>query len=163
MSQARLELKVGLFVLLCLGLLAGLVILFSKGLSPWTPAYTLRLRTPNAGFIIAGASVRMAGVNIGSVDRVTLDADGKSVTIWLKILKRYTIHSDARFVIEQIGFLGDQFVAVLPRQNLAPVLPEDAEITCDEPFNLQEVARSAMGLITRVDQTVQKLDRKSVV
>ena len=159
MSQARLEWKVGLFVVLCLGLLGGLVLLFSKGLSPFTPAYALRLKTANAGFIISGAGVRMAGVNIGSVDRVTLDPDGKAVTIWLKILKRYPVHADARFVIEQIGFLGDQFVSVIPRQNLAPLLPDGAEIACEEPFNLQEVARSAMGLITRVDQTVQKLDQ----
>jgi phospholipid/cholesterol/gamma-HCH transport system substrate-binding protein len=158
MSQQRLEWKVGLFIFVCLVLLAGLVILFSKGFSPLRQSYLLKLRTTNVGFIVPGAAVRVAGVTVGNVDRVTLEKDGRSVVIYLRILKQYPIHSDAKFIIEQIGFLGDQFISIVPQQNLGPILHDGDEVSCDEPFNLQEVARSAVGLIRRVDQTVQKLD-----
>jgi phospholipid/cholesterol/gamma-HCH transport system substrate-binding protein len=158
MSERRVEWKVGLFIFVCLALLAGLVILFSKGFSPLRQSYSLKLRTTNVGFIIPGAAVRVAGVPVGSVASVALEPDGKSVVIYLRILKQQPIHRDAKFIIEQIGFLGDQFISIVPQQNVGPILGEGDEVTCDEPFNLQEVARSAVGLIRHVDQTVQKLD-----
>ena len=49
----------------------------------------------------------VAGVSVGSVSDIKLDDGGTNVTIFLKIYKDYKIHGDARFVIEQSGFLGD--------------------------------------------------------
>jgi hypothetical protein len=76
----------------------------------------------------------------------------------LRIYKDYPIYHDARFVIEQAGFLGDQFVSVIPTTNSPPVLENGADVPCQEPFNLQEVARSAAGFIQRIDETAKKLD-----
>ena len=59
----------------------------------------------------------LAGVQVGSVSDIQLAEDGKSVTIILKIYKDYKIYHDARFVIEQSGFLGDQYVAIIPTAN----------------------------------------------
>jgi ABC-type transporter Mla subunit MlaD len=80
------------------------------------------------------------------------------VTIFLKIYKDYKIHGDARFVIEQSGFLGDEYVSVIPTANQKPELQDGADVDCQEPFNLQEVARSASGFIQRIDETAKKLD-----
>jgi phospholipid/cholesterol/gamma-HCH transport system substrate-binding protein len=76
----------------------------------------------------------------------------------LRIYKDYPIHGDARFVIEQAGFLGDQFVSVIPTDNKMEKLADGADVSCEEPFNLQEVARSAAGFIQRIDETAKKLD-----
>jgi phospholipid/cholesterol/gamma-HCH transport system substrate-binding protein len=159
MSQMRFEWRVGFFVLVCLGLLGTLVIGFSKGWTLVKTNYELRLRTPNVGGIKAGAVVLMAGVPVGNVGRVELSDDGKSVVIFIRVLNRYQVHRDARFVIETAGFLGDQFISIIPHPNQAPeVLKPGAEVVCEEPFNLQEVARSAAGLIKRVDQTAERLN-----
>ena len=80
------------------------------------------------------------------------------MTILLKIYKSCKIYHDARFVIEQSGFLGDQYVAIIPTSNEPPVLQDGADVECQEPFNLQEVARSAAGFIQRIDETAKKLD-----
>jgi phospholipid/cholesterol/gamma-HCH transport system substrate-binding protein len=157
MNRSRLEWKVGFFVVICLVLLAALVVLFNKGLS-FKPTYALRLKATNVGQLMPKASVLMAGVRIGSVSRIELDPGGKTVSITLEILDQYRIHRDARFVIDQIGFLGDQFVSVIAAENKAPVLAAGEEVRVEEPFNLQEAARSASGLIQRVDKTVQNID-----
>src|SRR5438093_886746 len=107
MSQKRLEWKVGLFVVACLLLLGLLVLNFSKGLTFFTPTYTLRLRTSNVGGIKREASVLMAGVQIGNVTAAELGPEGTNVVVFLKILKRYPIHRDAVFAIDSMGFLGD--------------------------------------------------------
>jgi phospholipid/cholesterol/gamma-HCH transport system substrate-binding protein len=95
---------------------------------------------------------------VGVVKEIQLAQDGKSVTIYLQIYNDYPIYHDARFVIEQAGFLGDQFVSVVPTENTPPLLTNNAEIYCQEPFDLQEVARSAAGFINRLDGTAKKLD-----
>jgi ABC-type transporter Mla subunit MlaD len=158
MEQKRLETKVGLFVFIGLVLLALLVIQFSKGTSLFRGTYELRLHAGNVGGLKQRASVLLAGVPVGSVSNIKLAEDGKSVTIFLKIYKEDKIYSDARFVIEQSGFLGDQYVSVITVSNVPPALANGAEVECQEPFNLQEVARSAAGFIQRIDQTAQKVD-----
>jgi ABC-type transporter Mla subunit MlaD len=158
MEQKRLETKVGLFVFIGLVLLALLVIQFSKGTSLFRGTYELRLHASNVGGLKPRANVLLAGVPVGSVSNIKLAGDGKSVTILLKIYKEDKIYHDARFVIEQSGFLGDQYVSVITVSNQEPVLTNNAVVDCQEPFNLQEVARGAAGFIQRLDQTAQKVD-----
>src|SRR5471030_2566038 len=124
MDSKRLELKVGLFVFIGLALLAVAVIQFSKGTSLFRGTYSLRLHAANVGGLKLSADVLLAGVSVGSVSDIKLDGAGKSVTIFLKIYKDYKIHGDARFVIEQSGFLGDEYVSVIPTANEKPELTD---------------------------------------
>jgi len=158
MDKSRLELKVGLFVFIGLTLLAVILIQFSKSTSLWRGTYELHLHAANVGGIKPRAGVLLAGVQVGSVAQIQLAPDGKSVTMNLKIYSEFPIYHDARFVIEQSGFLGDQFVSVIPTTNALPVLTNNADVPCEEPFNLQEVARGAAGFIVRIDETAKKLD-----
>ena len=158
METKRLEWKVGLFVFVGLVLLAVLMIQFSKGASLFRSTYELELRAGNVGGLKSRSGVLMAGVQVGVVNGIELARDGKSVTIRLKIYKENIIYADARFVIEQSGFLGDQYVAIVPGLNQGPVLADHAVVNCEDPFNLQEVARNAAGFIRRVDETAQRLN-----
>jgi phospholipid/cholesterol/gamma-HCH transport system substrate-binding protein len=158
MESKRLEIKVGLFVFLGLVLLGVLLIQFSKGTSIFHGTYTLQLHSANVGGLKPRASVLLAGVQVGSVSDIELAPDGKSVTIFLNIYKRFKIYHDAEFVIEQSGFLGDEFVAIIPTANEGEILTNNEVVECEAPFNLQEVARSAAGFVERIDETARKLD-----
>jgi phospholipid/cholesterol/gamma-HCH transport system substrate-binding protein len=158
MEKSRLESKVGLFVFVGLVLLVVSLIWFSKGTSIFRGTYELHLHASNVGGLKQRASVLLAGVQVGAVSDIQLAEDGKSVTILLKIYKSCKIYHDARFVIEQSGFLGDQYVAIIPTENKDRLLVNGDEVDCQEPFNLQEVARSASGFIQRIDDTAKKLD-----
>lgn len=158
MSKKRLELKVGLFVAIGLVLLAIMMIQFSKGRSLLRGTYDLTMNAPNVGGLQRGASVQLAGVTVGNVRDIDLGPTGTNVLLRLEILDRYVIHSDAQFVIEQSGFLGDQYVAVVPTDNAGPPLKDGDEVQCLAPFNLQAVARDAVGFLQRIDQTVRDLN-----
>lgn len=158
MSETRHEWKVGLFVFFGLALLVALLILFSKGLS-FTPTYTLKLTAGSAGNLKQRAAVAMAGVPIGSIAEIKLAPDGRNVTILLQVKATYQIHGDARFVIEQYGFLGDQYVTVIPTTNAAPMLKDGDPVTAEMPFDLQEVARSAQGFIKDITDTAKRLNQ----
>jgi len=151
--------QVGLFVLVGLLLIAGLLIRFSKGASLWRSGRTVIVSAGNVGGLAVGAPVNMSGVRIGSVEAISLSTDGRRVLIRCRIEKPVTLFADARFEIEQSGFLGDQFVAIVPTKNQGSPLEDGAQVTAVDPFNLQEAARSAVGLMTRLDQVVDRVDR----
>lgn len=152
MSESRLQGKVGLFVFLGIVLIAVLLLNFSKGASFFTPTYQLRLKAASVGGLKARSAVFVSGVEVGNVMSMELDKDGKTVLLQLKIQKRYPLHRDATFVIEQIGVLGDQFVAIYPGDNSGRLLKDGEEVEARPAFNLQEVARSASELIKRYDK-----------
>ena len=158
MEKKRLEWRVGLFVVIGLAVLGGLLLQFSKGTSLFRPTYELYLKARNVGGLKTRAAVLMSGVQVGTVSDIQLNPEGTNVTITLKVYKQYVIHKDARFVIEQSGFLGDQYIAVVPTLNEGDTWHPDEHPVAEEPFNLQEVARSAAGFLQRVDQTTRRLD-----
>ncbi|HTL16709.1 MAG TPA: MlaD family protein [Patescibacteria group bacterium] len=158
MSKPRTEFKVGVFVLIGLALLAALLIQFSKGVTMFRQTYVIYLKASNVGGLKPKAAVLMSGVQVGSVTDIRLAPDGKSVTISLRLFKDYQIHKDAQFIIDQAGFLGDQYVAIQPTKNVEPPFKDQDRAEAEAPFNLQEFTRSATGFIQRIDETVKKLD-----
>jgi phospholipid/cholesterol/gamma-HCH transport system substrate-binding protein len=158
MNTSRTEWKVGLFLLLSLGFAAALIMKFSKSSSVFQQTYDILMVTSNVGGIRPGASVLMAGVQVGTVRSIDLDGSGKIVTLHVQVQARYHIHADARFTIEQAGFLGDQYISITPGANQTAIINPGETVRVEEPFNLQEVARSAAGLLRRVDQTAARLN-----
>src|SRR6267154_5741894 len=106
MSKPRLEWRVGIFVVIALALLTGLMIQFSKGTTFFRKTYNIMLHASNVGGLKPRASVLMAGVQVGTVAEIRLGTRGTNVTITLRLFKQYQIYKDARFVLEQAGFLG---------------------------------------------------------
>jgi phospholipid/cholesterol/gamma-HCH transport system substrate-binding protein len=159
MSRPRLELKVGLFVCVCLVLLAILLIGFSKGLTFFRSTFDIDLRSPNVSGLTVKAAVRMSGVQVGTVSDIHLASEGTNVSITLRISSEYQIHKDARFVIETSGFLGDQYVAIMPTKNADGLFHNGDLAFAEAPFNIQEFTRSATSFIMRVDATISSLDQ----
>ncbi|HEY5910966.1 MAG TPA: MlaD family protein [Verrucomicrobiae bacterium] len=158
MSKSRLEWRVGVFVLIGLVLIAVLLLQFSKGLTFFRSTYDIYLEAPSVGGLKPKAGVLMSGVQVGTVSDIRLNPNGTNVTITLRIFRDYEIHKDARFVIDQSGFLGDQYVAIEPTTNAPGIFADRDKAEAERPFNLQEFTRSATGFISRVDETIKKLN-----
>jgi phospholipid/cholesterol/gamma-HCH transport system substrate-binding protein len=158
MSKPRLEWKVGIFVVIALVLMGVLLLEFSKGLTFFSHTYDIYLKATTVGGLKRKAMVMISGVQVGTVSDVDLDTSGTNVTLTLRIYSRYTIHRDAGFFIEQSGFLGDQYVSIRPTRNQGSIYQNGDTAYAEEPFDLQEFTRSASGFITRIDETVKKLN-----
>jgi phospholipid/cholesterol/gamma-HCH transport system substrate-binding protein len=155
----KMEWKVGVFVLIGLVLVALMVMRFSKG-TGLSSTYDLNLEARNAGGIIRGASVLMAGVPIGSVSEIRLAADGSKVTMVASIYDKIKISSNAVFSIDTVGFLGDRYISVSPgaatNENVGFRPPGDTAVL-EEAFDFAQVAVSASGLMNRLSGTVDQL------
>src|SRR5262245_11106094 len=160
MSKSRLEWKVGLFVIICLGLLAALLIEFSKGMSFWKSTYDIKMRAANVSGLKTRAAVLMAGVQIGSVSVIRLGPDGTNVTITLTVYDTYRIPTNSDFSIEQSGFLGDQYVSVTPRLGTNPVvvyLQPGEVVNANSPWTLIGVANRVLTSLGNFDEAAASL------
>lgn len=157
MPQSKIEWKVGLFVFIGLVLLAALMLNFSKGLSLFKGTYKLQLIAENVGGIKARAAVLMSGVNVGNVVDANLSTNGK-VVIRLQIDKEFKIDRDARFLVDAMGFLGDQYVAIISTNDSGQYLTNNQVVFCEPPLNLQEAMRSTASLLQQARSTMKTLD-----
>ena len=115
MGKKSIETLVGLFVLL--GML-GLVFLslkaanlasFSRG-----DTYTLQADFDNIGGLKARAPVRSAGVTVGRVTSIALDAKTYQGVVTMEIDRKLQFPRDTAAKILTAGLLGDQYVGLEP-------------------------------------------------
>lgn len=114
MNKKSTEVFVGLFVIL--GLL-GLLFLALKAANLGSFAgngntYTLEARFDNIGGLKSRAPVRSAGVNVGRVTSVKLDAQTYQGVVTMEINQGVNFPKDSSAKIQTSGLLGDQYVGL---------------------------------------------------
>jgi phospholipid/cholesterol/gamma-HCH transport system substrate-binding protein len=124
MEKKGIETLVGLFVLL--GML-GLVFLAMKAANLGNvgggDTYQIQARFDNVGGLKPRAPVRTAGVTVGRVKSISLDAKTFQGVVTLEIERGYVFPKDTAAKILTAGLLGDQYVGFEPGgddKNLAP-------------------------------------------
>jgi phospholipid/cholesterol/gamma-HCH transport system substrate-binding protein len=115
MGKKQLEMLVGSFVLL--GLLA-LVFLAMRaanlGAAGGGDTYSVTARFDNIGGLKVRAPVRTAGVTVGRVKRINLDAKTYQGVVEMEIERRFQFPKDSAAKILTSGLLGDQYVGMDP-------------------------------------------------
>jgi phospholipid/cholesterol/gamma-HCH transport system substrate-binding protein len=116
-DRKSLETKVGLFTVFGLIVTAGLAIYFGRLTEPFQEKYTLMVHFPNAGGLLDGSRVMMAGAHIGQVaDDPRIDIQRGGVKVPLQVYSEVTIPEGSSFRVRSSGLLGDAFVDVLPER-----------------------------------------------
>ena len=160
MSKRAMELKVGAFVLVGLILTGAMIMRFSKG-TGFGGAYQVRLEARNAGGIIPGANVLMAGVPVGHVREIILAPDGTKVTMIARIHERFQIPTNAVWAVATVGLLGDRYISVSPGRyrpgEPLTFLENGAVVQVHEAFEISQAAESASGLMNRLSGTIDQL------
>src|SRR5262249_59218328 len=93
-----------------------------------------------------GATVRLAGVQIGRVTNVVLPPEpGGKVTVVLTIARRFEnrIRKDSEARIVTQGVLGDKLVEITIGTTAAPPLKPGEHLTSQEPFETGRVIAEA--------------------
>ena len=124
MARRSTEILVGLFVILGLAALV-FVALKAANLTSFGGGDTYRLsaRFDNIGGLKVRAPVRAAGVVVGRVTEIGLDAKSYQGVVTLEIERGYAFPKDSSAKILTAGLLGDQYVGLEAGgddKNLAP-------------------------------------------
>ena len=115
MNLAKLEMTVGLFMLigmLCLGYISiklGKMEIMGGGY------YTVSAQFDSVSGLKPGARVEVAGVEVGKVDRISLDPkSGDQAVATLKIKTGVNITDDVIASVRTSGIIGDKFIKLKP-------------------------------------------------
>jgi phospholipid/cholesterol/gamma-HCH transport system substrate-binding protein len=159
-QEKSIEVKVGVLILVSLGILAAFVLVMG-GLS-FEKTYTVYVDFDNPGGLQSGAPVRVAGVKCGKVSELQFKGgkvDPKTnrrtlVRAKLAIEERVkdSIHDDADFYVTTQGVLGEQFLAIDPGSPQKAVLAENSIVKGIDPPRLDLFLAKAYELL---DTTIQ--------
>jgi len=166
-QTANLETKVGIFLMLGIGLICTLIILFGEMPGLLKPTYTLTVKFPNASGLLKGSDVYLSGALIG---KVTTDPhpipDTQMVEVNLKIDKNEGIRQDATYAIGSSGLLGDKFVEVrpvqypeaTPEEKKAPFVKDGDVIEGVPATDMESIMRKSEPLIDKANDIADQLD-----
>ncbi|MFW6067416.1 MAG: MlaD family protein [Myxococcota bacterium] len=155
MKGLSLEVRVGLLILVALGILGGFVFLlggfdFGKG-------YTVYVDFDNPGNVKPGAPVNIGSIKIGSVEEIQYRGNeldprtGRRSLIRLRLELdeevRETIHEDALFYVTSQSMLGESIIGVDPGDPRKPVLEEGAIVEGIDPPRLDLAMSMAYELL----------------
>jgi virulence factor Mce-like protein len=126
-SRERVEIFVGLFLLVGLAFVGVMVVMFGRGGQTMGDSYRFTVEFPDASGLIKDSNVFIAGARVGRVaEPPLLLGESFRVAVTLEIQNNVRIPRAATFVIGSSGLLGDRFVDVRlpatfdPAETIAP-------------------------------------------
>ncbi|MDR0672263.1 MAG: outer membrane lipid asymmetry maintenance protein MlaD [Zoogloeaceae bacterium] len=129
MKRSVLDLWVGFFVAIGIGALLFLSLKVSSfsGIDP-QETYTVSARFDNIGGLKVKAPVRSAGVLVGRVMDIRLDAETYEALVEMRINSHYLFPADSFAAIYTSGLLGDQYIGLQAGVETEKLLAEGSEI-----------------------------------
>ncbi len=148
-QQRRLEIAVGLFVVIALTALALLSFKVATwGASGGSDSYSLYARFDNIGGLKERAPIKIGGVVIGRVASISLEPETYVPIVELKINARYSHLSETSSAsILTSGLLGEQYIGISPG-----FLLEDEGIEVLRPGDYIQDTKPAMVLEEMIGQ-----------
>ncbi len=139
MRSTKLEISVGLFVLVGLAALAWLSVKLARmelvG-SNYIPIYAQF--TSVAGLKL-GAVVEIAGVEVGRVEQITLQPGAYEARLRLLIDPAVPIQKDAIASIRTKGMIGDRYVIITPGASEVALKPNETIWKTEPAINFEEL------------------------
>ena len=115
---------------------------------------TLTAHFPRTISIYQGSDVRVLGVPVGKVDKVT--PDGTDVIVTMHYDRKVKVPADAQAVIVAPSIVGDRYVQLTPVYTSGPVLADGAVLQTDHtsvPLELDQIYGSLDQLVTALGPT----------
>jgi phospholipid/cholesterol/gamma-HCH transport system substrate-binding protein len=164
-----LQMRIGAFILIGLVVFLAIIYLLGAQARYFERKYALTAEFTEVGGLIEGATVRLAGVQIGRVTKVELPPQpGGKVRVTLTLARRFAdrvrSNSEARIVTQ--GLLGDKLIEITIGAAAATPLKPGDTIATREPFEMQEMFAAGAETLGQVNQlavtlrkTVDRVDR----
>jgi len=114
MKKINLEMIVGLFLLAGFASFSYLAVKMGD-INPFaSETYPISARFTSISGLKAGATLEVAGVTVGKVSRIDLDAGEYEAVVHMNIDKQVLLTDDSIASIRTAGIIGDKFIKLTP-------------------------------------------------
>ena len=171
--EIALKFRVGVFVLVALAVFLGLVYALGARARLFEARYTIHADFTEVGGLVEGATVRLAGVQIGRVTGVHLPGEpGGKVRVDLTIARRYSdrIRKNSIARIETQGLLGDKIVEITVGNATAPPVALGEVLAARDPADFgrmiaagAETAKDVGALAAALRETAETVNQSKLI
>ena len=150
MNESRKqEIGVGILVIVAAALLAFMSIKVG-GISSVGERLTVEVTLGDAAGLTDGAAVRVAGVQVGQVEAMSVDHNQAQLQV--SIAKSAQIREDAKIQVRARSILGEKYLELTPISRDAPLLVSGAKLAVTKPqTEIDELVNSLGPLVTSID------------
>lgn len=114
MKENYMETAVGIFVIIGIVCVGYLTIKLGKMEVLGGNTYPLYARFESISGLKTGASVEMAGVQVGQVETISLDLENKMALVKVNIQNGVTLKEDVIASVTTSGLIGDKYINLSP-------------------------------------------------
>jgi phospholipid/cholesterol/gamma-HCH transport system substrate-binding protein len=156
-SLAWAELKIGLVTIFALVMTAILVFLLTGATGFFWQRYSIKTVFADAGGLKEGAPVRLAGVDVGSVNGVTFIGD--RVEVWMEVRKDHQprITTTSIATLGSVSLLGESAVDITASSEGAPIAEWGYVRSRQQSGSLSSVAEQASQGLEEATELVKGL------
>jgi len=171
--EVAVKFRVGIFVLVALLTFLGAVYALGARARLFEARYTIHADFTEVGGLVEGATVRLAGVQIGRVSAVNLRPQpGGKVQVDLTIARRFSdrIRKNSVARIETQGLLGDRIVEITVGDPSAPAVAPGEVLASRDPADFgrimasgAETAKNVAALADALRETADQINKSKMI
>jgi len=163
MTERQMQLRIGALVLVGIVLFIGFVLSIGKRSTLFQEKYSLWASFSSTEGLAVGSPVRLAGVTVGNVTRITFGREPRDrrIAITLNVERRVQdrIRDDSVASIGTIGLVGDKVLEITVGSYDRPVLQPGAQLASMDPpdyFRLLQKGDRILDNVTRISASLDE-------
>jgi phospholipid/cholesterol/gamma-HCH transport system substrate-binding protein len=155
LSYSLRERLVGVFVLVALAVIFGLIFINSRTSHLFEERIVFHAYLKNAQGVSTESIVKVSGIEVGRVASIGIAPDNR-VHMELFVYKRFhnLLRTDSRAALSKLSVLGKAVIDISAGSVDAPLLPEGATLSIEEPVSLDELMAELAPVLEKVRQIV---------
>jgi phospholipid/cholesterol/gamma-HCH transport system substrate-binding protein len=154
----KFKVRLGLFVAGGLALFILAIFIIGKQKNLFNPVFKLTTTFYNVSGLQVGNNIRFSGINVGTVDNITIINDS---TVRVDMLVRQDvkkfIKSDCEVAIGSEGLIGDRLLIITQGSTEAPLAREGQELFSTEPVETDAIMASVEASAAYAEVITQQL------
>lgn len=150
MKKYTMETVVGIFVVLGLICVGYMTVKLGK-LNLWgNDSYSLIAKFSSVSGLRKGNPVNILGIEVGRVERITMDQDNQKAVVEIKVKNDIKIYDDAIASIKTEGLIGDKYLHIDPGGGGDLLKPNGIIIDTQAPVDIEQlISKYAFGEVKK--------------
>ena len=139
----KFKIRLGLFVAGGIAIFIFAIFIIGKQKNLFNPVYKLTSTFYNVSGLQVGNNVRFSGINVGTVDKISIINDSTvRVDMLVKKEVRKFIKTDSEVAIGSEGLIGDRLMIITQGSTDSPLAAEGQELASMEPVETDAIMAS---------------------
>lgn len=159
MKYSHQERLVGIFVLTAIGALIALLFISGQTLRLFDGRVHFFAYMRNAVGVSAATEVRISGIEVGSVSRISLNKADNRFIVELSIYEdfRELVRVDSTVSTSKLTFIGDSVLNITPGSPDKPLLPDGGIIDVRETMTLDQILSNLTPALDTINASIDKI------